>query len=142
MLFGLVLTKIQTPPQMDNNMSQALSMLSVKAASNPKGGASVFVGGHCRDFIYIWRLFRASRVYGIGTAAGQRRSFRDLQAQIEGTENRITVARKRYIESVAAYNKTVLRFPSSIGASLRGKKERPTFSVEQEGIDQPPELDL
>jgi LemA protein len=54
-------------------------------------------------------------------------SFRDLQAQLEGTENRIAVARNRYIESVADYNKLVLRFPTSIGASLRGKKERPTF---------------
>lgn len=69
-------------------------------------------------------------------------NFRDLQAQIEGTENRITVARKRYIDAIAEYNKVVLRFPSSIGASMRGKKERPTFTVEQPGIDQPPELDL
>ena len=69
-------------------------------------------------------------------------NFRDLQAQIEGTENRITVARKRYIDSVAEYNKTVLRFPTSIGASMRGKSERPTFSVDQPGLDQPPELNL
>jgi LemA protein len=69
-------------------------------------------------------------------------SYRDLQAQIEGTENRITVARKRYIDSVAEYNKVVLRFPSSWGAGMRGKKERPTFSVEQPGLDQPPELGL
>lgn len=69
-------------------------------------------------------------------------NFRDLQAQIEGTENRITVARKRFIESVAEYNKTVLRFPSSIGASMRGKSERPNFTVAQEGIDQPPEVQL
>jgi LemA protein len=56
-------------------------------------------------------------------------AFRDLQAQLEGTENRITVARKRYIESVADYNRVVIKFPTSIGASLRGKAERPTFSV-------------
>lgn len=55
-------------------------------------------------------------------------AFRDLQAQLEGTENRITVARGRYIEAVADYNKTVLQFPSSIGSSMRGKRERPTFS--------------
>ena len=55
-------------------------------------------------------------------------AFRDLQSQLEGTENRIAVARKRYIESVAEYNKTVLRFPTSLGASIRGKKERPNFS--------------
>jgi LemA protein len=55
-------------------------------------------------------------------------AFRDLQGQLEGTENRISVARKRYIESVADYNKSVLRFPTSLGASLRGKKERPNFT--------------
>lgn len=55
-------------------------------------------------------------------------AFRDLQAQIEGTENRITVARGRFIGSVADYNKTVFRFPSSIGANMRGKHERPTFA--------------
>lgn len=66
-------------------------------------------------------------------------SFRDLQAQIEGTENRIAVARKRYIEAVAAYNKVVLRFPSSIGASLRGKSERPTFQGDP-AHEAPPEV--
>jgi LemA protein len=65
--------------------------------------------------------------------------FRDLQAQIEGTENRIAVARKRYIEAVAAYNKTVLRFPTSIGASLRGKSERPTFQGDP-AHEAPPEV--
>ena len=67
--------------------------------------------------------------------------FRDLQAQIEGTENRITVARGRFIESVAEYNKTVLRFPSSIGASMRGKKERPTFTGSA-ADEKPPEINL
>ncbi len=65
--------------------------------------------------------------------------FRDLQAQLEGTENRIAVARKRYIEAVAEYNKTVLRFPSSIGASMRGKQERPTFKGDP-GNEKPPEI--
>ena len=66
-------------------------------------------------------------------------SFRDLQAQLEGTENRITVARKRFIESVADYNKVVQVFPSSIGASLRGKSVRPTFTAPA-GSDKPPEV--
>ncbi|MBI3179275.1 MAG: LemA family protein [Deltaproteobacteria bacterium] len=64
-------------------------------------------------------------------------AFRDLQAQLEGTENRIAVARRRYIESVAEYNKVVLRFPTSLGASLRDKSERPTFAGEA-GADKPP----
>lgn len=69
-------------------------------------------------------------------------SFRDLQAQLEGTENRIAVARKRYIETVAAYNKVVLHFPSSIGASLRGKTERPAFEATSPDADKPPEVDF
>jgi LemA protein len=68
-------------------------------------------------------------------------AFRDLQAQLEGTENRIAVARGRYIESVAEYNKVVLRFPTSIGAGMRGKKERPTFTGSAEN-EKPPEINL
>jgi LemA protein len=71
------------------------------------------------------RLLVVSENYPDLKASG---AFRDLQAQLEGTENRIAVARGRYIESVSTYNKGVLNFPSSIGASLRGKKERPTFT--------------
>jgi len=67
--------------------------------------------------------------------------FRDLQAQLEGTENRIAVARGRYIESVAEYNKVVLLFPSSIGANMRGKRERPTFTGDAAN-EKPPELNL
>jgi len=66
-------------------------------------------------------------------------SFRDLQSQLEGTENRITVARKRYIDSIAEYNKTVERFPTSIGAGLRHKALRPTFTVAP-GTEKVPEV--
>jgi LemA protein len=68
-------------------------------------------------------------------------AYRDLQAQLEGTENRITVARGRYIASVAEYNKVVLRFPTSIGASLRSKHERPTFTGNP-ADEKPPEINL
>jgi LemA protein len=67
-------------------------------------------------------------------------AFRDLQVQLEGTENRIAVARRRYIEAVAEYNMTVLRFPTSIGSSMRGKKERPTFTATVPGADKAPEV--
>ncbi len=67
-------------------------------------------------------------------------AFRDLQVQLEGTENRIAVARRRYITAVAEYNKTVLRFPTSIGASMRGKKERPSFTATTPGADQAPSV--
>ncbi|HEX2732790.1 MAG TPA: LemA family protein [Polyangiaceae bacterium] len=69
-------------------------------------------------------------------------AFRDLQVQLEGTENRITVARKRFIDSVAEYNKEVLRFPTSIGASMRGKSVRPTFETTTPGADKAPEVNF
>ncbi len=69
-------------------------------------------------------------------------AFRDLQAQLEGTENRIAVARKRYIETVSEYNQVVLHFPTSIGASLRGKETRPTFEATTPGADKAPEVDF
>lgn len=68
-------------------------------------------------------------------------AYRDLQSQLEGTENRIAVARKRYIESVAEYNGLVQRFPTSIGASMRGRSVRPTFQAAP-GSDQAPEVKL
>jgi len=59
-------------------------------------------------------------------------NFRDLQAQLEGTENRISVARTRYIESVKSYNTTVRSFPSNLTAKLFGATVKPNFSVENE----------
>ncbi len=65
--------------------------------------------------------------------------FRDLSAQLEGTENRITVARNRYIASVQAYNVTVRSFPSNLTAMAMGYKEKATFAVENEKeISKPP----
>ncbi|MDH5343494.1 MAG: LemA family protein [Betaproteobacteria bacterium] len=70
-------------------------------------------------------------------------NFRDLQAQLEGTENRITVARNRYIKAVQTYNVVVRQFPSNLTAMLFGYKEKPQFSVENEkAIAQPPKVDF
>ena len=67
--------------------------------------------------------------------------FRDLQAQLEGTENRITVARKRYIQSVQAYNVTIRSFPSNLTAMLFGYKPKANFTVENEKeISKPPSV--
>jgi LemA protein len=68
-------------------------------------------------------------------------AYRDLQSQLEGTENRIAVARKRYIEAVGQYNVLVQSFPTSIGASMRGRKVRPTFEAAP-GSDKAPEVKL
>jgi len=65
--------------------------------------------------------------------------FRDLQAQLEGTENRITVARNRYIQAVQAYNVTVRSFPSNLSAMVFGYKVKPNFAVDNEAeISKPP----
>ena len=70
-------------------------------------------------------------------------NFRDLQAQLEGTENRITVARNAYIEAVRAYNTTVRSFPSNLTAMLFGMKEKPSFTVENEAaISTAPKVDF
>ncbi len=69
--------------------------------------------------------------------------FRGLQAQIEGTENRIAVARNRYIKAVQEYNGTVRKFPSNLTAMMFGFKVKPTFTVENEHeISKPPKVDF
>jgi LemA protein len=59
-------------------------------------------------------------------------NFRDLQAQLEGTENRITVARNRYIESVKEYNVTVREFPTNLTAKMFDYEVKPNFTVQNE----------
>ena len=59
-------------------------------------------------------------------------SFRDLQSQLEGTENRITVARQRYIAAIQEYNVLARSFPSNLTAMLFGYQVKPSFSVENE----------
>lgn len=63
-------------------------------------------------------------------------NFRELQAQLEGTENRITVARKRYIDSVSAYNVLVRQFPNNLTAMVFGYQPKPQFTVENEAAIQ------
>ncbi|HEX2650019.1 MAG TPA: LemA family protein [Burkholderiales bacterium] len=70
-------------------------------------------------------------------------NFRDLQAQLEGTENRIAVARQRYIRSVQDYNTTVRSFPSNLTAMMFGLKEKAQFAVENEkSLAAPPKVDF
>lgn len=69
--------------------------------------------------------------------------FRDLQTQLEGTENRIAVARRRYIEAVRDYNVTVRSFPSNLTAMLFGFSTRPSFTVENEAeVSRAPKVDF
>lgn len=69
--------------------------------------------------------------------------FRDLQAQLEGTENRVTVARNRYIKAVKEYNVLVRSFPQNLTAMVFGYKTKPSFTVENEkAISAPPKVDF
>jgi LemA protein len=69
--------------------------------------------------------------------------FRDLQSQLEGTENRITVARNRYIKSVQEYNVTVRSFPTNLTAMVFGHDVKPNFAVADErSVSTPPTVDF
>ena len=70
-------------------------------------------------------------------------NFRDLQAQLEGTENRIAVARQRYIRAVQDYNVLIRQFPNNLTAMMFGYKPKPQFTVEDEkAISKPPTVDF
>ena len=82
-----------------------------------------------------------SRLFAVAEAYPQLKAteaFRDLQAQIEGTENRITVARGRYIEAVQRYNTLVRSFPALITAKVIGAQPKPTFESREDVGDKPP----
>ena len=70
-------------------------------------------------------------------------NFRDLQSQLEGTENRITVARNRYIDAVRTFNTTARSFPTNLTAKMFGMNVKPNFSVANEStIAAPPTVDF
>jgi LemA protein len=70
-------------------------------------------------------------------------NFRDLQAQVEGTENRIAVARNRYIKAVQEYNVSVRTFPNNLTAMVMGWKTKANFTVEDEkAISSAPKIDF
>jgi LemA protein len=70
-------------------------------------------------------------------------NFRELQAQLEGTENRITTARNRFIKATQDYNILVRQFPSNLTAMMFGYKAKEGFTVENEkAISEPPKVDF
>ena len=87
----------------------------------------------------LGRLLAVSEAYPDLKATA---AYRDLMAQLEGTENRIAVARGRYIQAVADYNILVQRFPTSIGASMRGRGVRPSFTPTTAGSDVAPKVNF
>ena len=87
-----------------------------------------------------------SRLLAVAEAYPQLKSdalFRDLSAQLEGTENRIAVARNRYIKSVQEFNTTVRQFPTNLTAMVFKMDVKPNFTVENEAaVSAPPKVDF
>lgn len=107
---------------------------------NDEAAFKKFIAAQGQMTSAISRLLAVSENYPQLKADGL---FRDLQAQLEGTENRITVARNRYIASVKDYNVTVRSFPANLTAMMFGYKTKPSFTVENEkSISEPPKVDF
>jgi len=68
--------------------------------------------------------------------------FQNLQAQLEGTENRVTVARNRYVQAVQQYNAMIRTFPNNMTAKMFGYKVKPNFSVDNEKAISAPRVDF
>ena len=70
-------------------------------------------------------------------------AFQDLRVQLEGTENRVTVARNRYIKTVADYNVLARSFPNNLTAMVFGYTVKPSFTVQNEAeISKPPAVNF
>lgn len=69
-------------------------------------------------------------------------NFRDLQAQLEGTENRIAVARGRYIQAVQQFNTTVRSFPTNLTAKMFGMQVKPNFTAQNPAAETAPTVDF
>ncbi len=117
-------TSIQATPELVNNPE---AFAKFQAAQSQLSGA-------------LSRLMVVSENYP-NLKANQ--GFQDLRVQLEGTENRITVARNRYIQSVQDYNVLARSFPSNLTAMVMSYQPKPTFTVQNEAqISAPPAVDF
>jgi LemA protein len=116
------------------------SMQATPELVNDEQAFNKFIAAQGRMTGAISRLLAVAENYPQLKADGL---FRDLQAQLEGTENRITVARNRYIAAVKQYNIIVRSFPSNLTAMMFSYQTKPSFSVENEKtIAEPPTVDF
>ncbi len=117
-------TAIQVTPE---TLSNPQAMQRFQAAQGELGSA-------------LSRLLVVSEQY---PSLKANQGFRDLRVQLEGTENRITVARNRYIQSVQAYNVLARSFPSNLTAMVFGYQAKASFSVQNEAaISAPPAVNF
>jgi len=115
---------IQLTPELLNNPD---AFAEFQAAQNELGGS-------------LQRLVAVAEAY---PDLKSNENFRDLQVQLEGTENRITIARQRYIDAVRNYNTTVRGFPANLTAKMFDFQLKPNFSVANEQqIATPPTVDF
>lgn len=117
-------TSIQATPELINNPE---AFQKFQAAQGELSGA-------------LSRLLAVSENYPTLKA---NQGFQDLRAQLEGTENRITVARNRYIKSVQDYNVTVRAFPTNLTAMVFGYSVKPNFDIaDEKALAVPPKVDV
>lgn len=126
--------------QVSNARSQAGSIKMTPELLNDEAAMQRFQESQAAVTSSLSRLLAVAENYPQLKADA---SFRDLQAQLEGTENRITVARKRYIETIKEYNILVRSFPTNLTAKIFGYTPKANFSVENEKqISTPPTVDF
>ncbi|MCR9093984.1 MAG: LemA family protein [bacterium] len=117
--------------------SQATSIQVTPELVNDPEALQRFMDAQGQLSSALSRLFAVAESYPQLTATA---GFRDLQAQIEGTENRITVARGRFIDGVRRYNTLVRSFPTNLTAMVIGAEVKPTFEARADVGDRPPEI--
>jgi LemA protein len=115
--------------QVTEARAKVSSMQVTPAVLNDEAAFAKFQAAQGELSSALSRLIAVSENYPQLKADGL---FKDLMAQLEGTENRITVARGRYVDAVQAYNTTVRQFPVNLTAMVFGMKTKPNFTVENE----------
>ena len=122
-----------------NARAKATSIQATPELLNDPAALEQFMGAQDQLGGALSRLLVAVERYPDLKASA---AFRDLQVQLEGTENRITVARGRYIDSVRRYNTLVRQFPTVITAKVIGADPKPTFEARADVGDRPPEVEF
>lgn len=127
----------QTLESVINARAKATSMKLTPELLDDPQAFNRFVEAQGQLSSALSRLFAVAENYPTLKA---NENFRDLQAQLEGTENRITVARGRYIDTVREYNTLVRSFPTVITAKIIGAGPKPTFEARSDVGERPPEV--